>query len=233
MTIAIIAITNVANVDQVSNLFSHFYSIVYTSVFFSAIMPAQQKLREENRRMRQLLAEAVDTFESTKVRMAAVVDELAAAKLELTGTIDKLEATREKLKKQKEMATKHNEWNNYYAYQCLVYRQFIEQHVGTPPDVSCDSMVKFDGYVLSYYLRPYAHFAHQSLVPDEQYTLNRQCLLCGVMIPGGRARGRCVGCARKAWYCSPLCQQTHWPIHRADHKKIDDPGSRPDLTGFA
>ena len=67
-------------------------------------MPAQHKLREENRRMRQLLAEAVDTFESTKVRMAAVVDELAATKLELTGTIEKFEATREKLTKQNEIA---------------------------------------------------------------------------------------------------------------------------------
>ena len=67
-------------------------------------MPAQQKLCEENRRMRQLLAEAVDTFESTKVRIAAVVDELAATTLELTGTIEQLEATREKLTKQKELA---------------------------------------------------------------------------------------------------------------------------------
>ena len=87
-------------------------------------MPSQQNLNAENRRMREQLAETVNTLEATEAELAAMVDHLGATKLELTEATDKPKAAKEKLKKQKELATKHNEWNDVCSRFVLCLRPF-------------------------------------------------------------------------------------------------------------
>ena len=195
-------------------------------------MPSPQNLRAENRRLREQLAETVDDLEATKVELAEVVDNLKAVQLELTKAIDKLTAAKEKLKKRNELVEKHLEWTNYYACYCFCYGTVIETHFGNPPRLPKFDDRVYDDVLLASYMRPSAKFAPQILLPTEKYTIDRQCLMCGTMIPHSRAIGRCVGCPRKAWYCSGLCQRTHWPIHSADHKtKLDGSNSHEDFGG--
>ena len=189
-------------------------------------MPSQQNLREANRRLRE---------DNNRLR-----DELAAMTVQYNGIAELYEELKasydnvqEKNRKAKEAAKKRREWNDTLSYHLMVHRKFICDQIGYPPDLRGDAMTEFDHGVLAYYLRPYAHFAPQILIPDEMYTVDRMCLLCGIMIPHSRAVGKCNGCVRNAWYCSTLCQRTHWPIHRADHIRDDPEGMRPDVTGFA
>lgn len=39
------------------------------------------------------------------------------------------------------------------------------------------------------------------------------CTQCGVPRRTGRKMLRCAGC-HSAWYCSPMCMQSHWPQHK-------------------
>ena len=131
----------------------------------------------------------------------------------------------------KEKAKKQQAWIDELAMQLLVDRKLLADEHGYPSDIDADSIVETGSGMLTYYLRPYAHYAPQILATDVLYVIDRQCLTCGLNIPPKGSFGKCPNCPRKAWYCSSLCQRAHWPVHRYDHES-DPERRRPDLGGF-
>ena len=187
-------------------------------------MPAQQKLREENRRLR----EENERLKEELARLSEKHEELN----------DKHERLREKYYRAKNTAVKRNNWNKELAHHCLVYRKYISDEFGRPPQIETDCAYQTDSATLTFYLRPYAHYAPQILIPGRLYTCDRMCLHCGQLIPQIQAWGKCPRCPRGAYYCSDLCQRAHWPVHKYDHApdERDHAGEvafgRPDLTRF-
>ena len=138
------------------------------------------KEAEDNRRLRE---------DSNRLR-----DELAAMTVQYNGIAElyeelkaSFEKVREQNRKAKEAAKKRRAWNDTLSYHLMIHRKFIGDQIGYPPAIRGDVMTELDHGVLEYYLRPYAHFAPQILIPDEMYTVDRMCLLCGIMIPHSRA----------------------------------------------
>ena len=123
------------------------------------------------------------------------------------------------------MNAKQHDHMDLLSSNLLHHRKFIADCFGMPPQFDTDFLRQTDNGVLAYYLRPYAHYAPQLLLPDQIYTFERYCLTCGLQLPHKYAFGRCEHCQRGAWYCSRLCQNAHWPTHRFDH-----PPHRPDWT---
>ena len=152
----------------------------------------------------------------------------AACRIEMQEKYDKIKGQHQQAK---EKAKKQQAWIDELAMQILVYRKFLADSHGYPPDIDADCMVNTGSGTLTYYLRPYAHYAPQILATDVLYCIDRQCLTCGLNIPPKGSFGKCPNCPRKAWYCSSLCQRAHWPVHRYDHES-DPERRRPDLGGF-
>ena len=70
--------------------------------------------------------------------------------------------------------------------------------------------------LVAYYRRPRTHYLQ--MVPDP-YLLHvrseRMCLFCGLNLCIGRhIWSHCNGTCENSYYCSPLCQRAHWPIHK-------------------
>ena len=189
-------------------------------------MPSQQKLRAENSRLKEELAASTLMVDTLK-------QELESTKILYEELKESYETAKAKLTKAKESAKKRQDWNDNLAFMNMAYRKFIHDEFGVPPDIDGNQMIGLNSGTLCWYLRPYAHFAPQLLLPGITYIASRQCLLCGQNIPTSNAVGRCNGCARNAYYCSTLCQRTHWPVHKEDHN-FDGKGSEyPDFKGFA